>query len=152
MLELLAAHTYRNVGFPINVESTDKSTLAVITYPSWGAGFFVVDIDAHNGGLKTYEELQKTIDFPETVTARTQRGGLHLYFKYPDGYLIPSSINQAIGIDILGDDSMVHMPPTKGAITEHRYSWIHSPQEFAMADPTPSLLTFIKAQKHESTY
>ena len=52
-VEHLIAESYRNMGFPIEVMESDKSPLGIITYPGWGSGFFVVDVDAHNGGLVT---------------------------------------------------------------------------------------------------
>jgi hypothetical protein len=147
MFETLAAETYRKMGFPVQTLESDKSPLGIITYPSWGAGFFVVDIDAHYGGLETFKKLKKVIDFPETVMAQTPRGGLHLYYKYPDGVKIPWRVDSKKGIDILGDDSSVHMPPSASKITGKNYLWVNSPQVTEMANPSNSLLKFIGAIK-----
>lgn len=135
------------MGFPVDVKASDKSPMGIITYPGWGAGFFVVDIDAHYQGLEHFEQLKKNIHFPKTVTAKTQRGGLHLYYKYPTGYQIKSRIDIDEGIDILSEDSTVHMPPSRPKMGTNTYTWLHSPQKTAMAEPSASLLKYIGATK-----
>jgi hypothetical protein len=145
MFEQLAAETYRQMGFPIQTLESDKSPLGIITYPSWGAGFFVVDVDAHYGGLDSFKKLNKRIEFPKTVTAKTPRGGLHLYYKYPDGVKIPWRVDTKSGIDILADDSLVHMPPSKSKMPGKKYNWIISPQTTEMAYPSKSMLQYIGA-------
>ncbi|MEO1023449.1 MAG: bifunctional DNA primase/polymerase [Bacteroidota bacterium] len=149
MIEHAAANVYQQIGFPVIVKATDKSEAGIITYPGWGAGFFVVDIDKQHGGLDEYKRLSKTIDFPKTVTARTQRGGLHLYYRYPPNVTIPWRVDTTSGIDILSDDATTHMPPSLGRLSGKRYYWIYSPQTTPMANPSTSLLTYIGAIPNE---
>ncbi len=145
MFEDVIAETYRSMGFPIDVMESDKSPRGIITYPGWGAGFFVVDVDAHYGGLASFEKIKQTVEFPKTVTARTPRGGLHLYYKYPSGIEIPGRIDTINGIDILSEDSQVHMPPSAPKMGLNAYEWINAPQTTTMANPPKSLLKFIGA-------
>lgn len=48
----------------------------------------VVDIDTKEGkeGLNSFNELNEEYGFPETLTARTPSGGLHLYYRAYDDY------------------------------------------------------------------
>src|SRR5262245_32283828 len=48
------------------------------------SGILVLDLDVANG-VDGVAEIKKLIaDLPETIITKTPRGGLHLYFKYPD--------------------------------------------------------------------
>ena len=61
-------------------------------------GHIAVDVDAHKGGL---EWLASFGTLPETFTVRTPNGGLHLYFKAPQGVEFSGSVEKiAKGIDI----------------------------------------------------
>jgi hypothetical protein len=55
-------------------------------------------------------------NLPETRTARTVHGGLHLYYQHPkDGKRYPNAVklNGIAGIDARGDGGYVVLPPSK---------------------------------------
>jgi hypothetical protein len=72
-----------------------------------GNGLLVIDIDPRNGG-------SRPAWCPDTLTAHTQSGGIHLYYK-----LEPDDIKSRAGLFGVGVDSKsaggyVLMPPTPG--------------------------------------
>ena len=82
------------------------------------AGVFVVDAD----DLSALEALEgERGKLPSTLTARTPRGGLHLYFRHVEGITnSPGSLPR--GIDVRGEGGYVVVPPSAG------YAWdSHSP-------------------------
>lgn len=87
------------------------------------SGVVVVDID-------TTEKIDRPL--PQTVTARTGRGGWHLFYKHP-GKHVKTRAGILPHVDIRGDGGIVVMPPS---IHENgnRYEWVippESPDDFA---------------------
>ena len=81
----------------------------------------VVDVDAKNGGLQTYEYLLRRLLFPPTMTVVTPSGGFHLYYKFPHTRVqFKSYIGFAPGIDILMDRNVV-VPPAE--LLDGEYKW-----------------------------
>lgn len=133
---------YRRLGFPIEVSDTPKSRNAILAYPGYGAGFFVIDVDPRAGGWHSLKQLEKAIGpLPKTVMAKSQSGGLHMYFRYPEGIEIDSKVELLPGIDILSEDARITLPPTQG--TFGRYEWLRDPFTQNMAMPPHSLLQII---------
>lgn len=61
----------------------------------------VVDVDKRNGGLESFDKLQKDFGtLPNTVTTLTGGDGLHLYFKVNDKNCFQSKLDNYPGIDI----------------------------------------------------
>lgn len=150
--KILAYYNYQRLGFPVEVINIDREngvveTEALVTYPGWGAGYFVIDVDATKGGLASVKSLQKAGLLPDTVTARTQSGGYHYYYAYPDGYYIPSAVNWMPGIDVMSDDARVILPPSLGGKTGKPYLWLNSPFSTAPATPPRNLLYALNAQR-----
>lgn len=89
-----------------------------------GSRIVVIDIDVKGGGLETLERWkQEHGDFPSTPTVRTPTGGLHLYFKYPEGASVGSPTSIAPGVDVRGDGTHVVAPPSMHAVGG-LYEWI----------------------------
>ena len=79
------------------------------------SGFFVLDVDKDSWGFGTLDALEEQFgELPRTRTVRTGRGGLHIYFKYPDdGTVIPNSAGKlGLGADIRGEGGYVLVPPS----------------------------------------
>lgn len=74
----------------------------------------VIDIDIQHGGT-TPKGL------PQTLTAKTQSGGWHYYFKYCEG-LRNSAGAIAQGVDIRSDGGFVVAPPSVGE--KGNYEWV----------------------------
>jgi putative DNA primase/helicase len=107
-----------------------------------------VDRDAEKGfdgdkGLKLLEGLLG--ELPETVEARTPRGGRHLLFGYPGA--VQSQIRNATNfgsgflgvdthVDIRGDGGQINAAPT--VRNDRGYQWLRSPEEHAFAELPPA--------------
>ncbi|MCR5219622.1 MAG: DUF3987 domain-containing protein [bacterium] len=120
-------------------------------YPDcmWGAptgkanGFFVVDLDSgpdHAAGVNGVEALAKYADehgheFPQTLSATTAGGGMHLYFKMPvDGTDIRNSAGKILpGVDVRGSGGYVIVPPSMNQDTGKAYIWDDPSQTMAEA-------------------
>lgn len=115
--------------------------------------FFVVDADdksAESGpnGLANLDALEaRHGDLPETYTVETPRPGVHLYFRYPEGRYVPSSVGViAPGIDIRSDGAIVvaqGSPHKNGGRYERSDADDNSP--IVLADAPTWLLDMIDA-------
>jgi hypothetical protein len=87
------------------------SNIGMATGPR--SGFVVVDADNKDSLRVLIEELNG--GFAPTRAVKTPRGGLHLYFTYPDGAEVRNSASKlAPGVDIRGDGGYVIVPPSTG--------------------------------------
>lgn len=99
----------------------------------------VIDIDNKNGvdGRESIAEMEAKLGsyLPETVTSRTQSGGIHLWFRYPQRV---KNITGKIGIlpcvDIRADGNQVVVAPSRG--NKGVYEWVRSPFDHEIA-PLP---------------
>lgn len=75
-------------------------------------GFVVVDLDEKHGAPARLPSL----GLPDTLTVRTQSGGLHLYFEYPffDEIRNKQAVDGIPGFDIRGEGGYVIVPPSEG--------------------------------------
>lgn len=94
------------------------ANVGIVTGPA--SGLFVLDVDDKNGGMDSIATLPV---LPDTVVCLTGGGGLHYFFKYPEG---PSLHNSAgllgPGLDTRGDGGYVVAAPSIH-ISGHAYSW-----------------------------
>ena len=80
-----------------------------------GNGYVVLDFDMDDAkgedGLETLREWESAHgELPETVTAITGRGGMHLWYRV--GGNVQNSTNADKGVDVRGDGGFVVMPPS----------------------------------------
>lgn len=67
-------------------------------------GLLVIDVDARNGGIASYEKM--IVDFPEilgsgfVVETGSGGGSRHIYFSLPEGVALVSHLPQYKGIDV----------------------------------------------------
>lgn len=70
------------------------------------SGIVGVDLDDHGGpdGLATFRALcaRQGQPWPDTLEVATAGGGLHLYFRVPAGWLVPSITGRWPGVDTRG--------------------------------------------------
>ena len=86
----------------------------------------VLDIDPRHGGNKRLRRLKRQLGaLPETVTAKTGGGGLHLFFKHPSFKVRKDTAGKLLGrgIDVLCDGCIVVAPPSLHA-SGRRYVWV----------------------------
>ena len=108
------------------------------------SGIVVIDIDNKHGvdGYETMRDWEMEHgDMPETVTCCTPTGGYHFYYRV-DREIRPST-NDAIGVDIRGDDSYVVLPPSIHPDTKTEYVWENSPDECEIAEANELVYQFI---------
>lgn len=96
------------------------------------SGSFVIDIDAgiekETGEVFEADALLSALSealgeqLPATRTARTPRGGLHLYFRMPDGIEIGNRAGMIPRIDVRGTGGYVIAPPSVRA-DGAAYAW-----------------------------
>lgn len=119
---------YRNVGIVCGERSR---------------GLLVIDLDDHGevSGLDTLRDWEVAHGkLPETVTAVTGSGGLHLLY-YVDREVRPSA-NGALGVDIRCDGSYIVAPPSIHPNGEP-YEWRVSPDDMDPAEADASVYSFI---------
>ncbi len=97
------------------------ASIAVATGPS---GLVVVDLDGDEG-MESWGRLAAEHGDVPTASVSTGRdgGGLHLWYRAPEGVRIPNSVGKiAPGIDVRGVGGMVLAPPSLHR-TGRRYWW-----------------------------
>lgn len=97
-------------------------------------GVVAWDVDPRNDGDKTWEELTRGHTLPETPTARTGGGGLHVFFRVPDG-MRP---RKGPGVDLKTHTGYLVAAPSLHHSGE-RYTWEVGP-EVPVAEAPPFLL------------
>jgi putative DNA primase/helicase len=88
---------------------------AIVTGIASGLVVLDIDIDSVKGidGRDTLDAIG-ILTHPETLTAHTPRGGLHLFFRHP-GHDVPNSAGAlGCGLDVRGDGGYVVAPPELG--------------------------------------
>lgn len=84
-------------------------------------GHVVIDIDPRNGGDDTWGRLNEGFALPPTLTARTSRGGRHLWFKLP--YDLPPRGQAGPGIDLKNSRQFTVLPGSVHERTGDLYRW-----------------------------
>ena len=105
-------------------------------------GLLVIDVDIKHDQGKYGDESLKDLEselgeLPETWTAITGSGGLHYYFRYPEGHEVKNSASKlGQDIDIRGQGGYVVAPPSVHPETGQRYEWESSsdPTEIELAE------------------
>ena len=103
------------------------------------SGILVIDIDKKESadGLKSIAEMESVLVsyLPSTVTARTQSGGIHLFYKYPSGIQhIAGKIGILPSVDTRADGNQCVVYPSVGEKGD--YTWIHAPWDMEL-QPLP---------------
>ena len=102
-----------------------------------GSGIFVLDVDVADdkGGDDTLADLEDRYGaLPDTPTVLTPSGGVHQYFKIPDGIEIRNDAGRRLGqgLDIRGEGGQVVAPPTARAVDA--YEWVGETWRLEPAD------------------
>ena len=132
--------------------TTDRAVIEawVKLYPNggWGvstsaSGLTVVDTDQH-GGPNGEDMWAKLLDGrPDTTGPRskTLQDGQHRYFATNGADVGRHKAPFGVGLDILGGEGLVVIPPTKG------YSWISTPWDTPLPDVPPWLIAALAKPK-----
>lgn len=86
------------------------------------SGFWALDVDPKNDGLTSYEQLRATTGWVDGPSYRTPSGGLHIWFRYPEGAEVRNSASVvAPGIDVRGSGGYVVVPPSQTEAGQYRW-------------------------------
>jgi hypothetical protein len=82
-------------------------------------------VDVDDGGLESLAKLERAgAPTPKTARARTGGGGIHVFFRYPEGTEIRNSAGLlSPGLDVRGEGGYVVVPPSR---TQGTYEWVDS--------------------------
>jgi len=108
-----------------------------------GDGMFVLDVDTGDGVDAFADNLLKQhgAAWCNTVSARTPRGGYHLWYRTTHP-VRNSASKVAPGIDIRGDGGYIVAPPSR---TDRLYEWIKPPGRTEIAAAPEWLLERLRA-------
>jgi AAA domain/Bifunctional DNA primase/polymerase, N-terminal len=105
---------------------------------------FVLDLDTYkeSGAAQWWQaqlHLNNYGEIPHSWRARTGGGGQHLFFKAPEGWLIPNNATP-LGVDVKGQGGFVVLPPSLH--TDGVYAWEpgFSPYEVGELEEAPQWL------------
>jgi len=104
----------------------------------WPSGNIVFDVDPSE--TLSVEDILNGLDvrLGDTLTTKTPSGGLHLYYRLPDGLDVSRRIKICPGLDIMADKSQVLLPPS--SIDGVKYEW-HTKREIqALPEQLRSLI------------
>jgi hypothetical protein len=134
-------------GYGLNSATNDPEMIRTI----WGAhpaaniavaceasGLVVMDIDPRNGGLESVAALEAEHGhLRSTVTATTQGGGQHRFFKAEPATAYPGSLGPGVDIKHRG---YVLVEPSQGL--QGVYKWVldRDPTQGSAPDPAPAAL------------
>lgn len=90
-----------------------------------GSGVIVVDVDAKNGGIETWQKLISDHGDPGTCEVRTGGGGYHFYFSTTKR-IRNSTGAIGKGIDVRGEHGQAVIPPSIHS-NGTAYSWVVAP-------------------------
>lgn len=108
-----------------------------------------LDVDPNKGedGLETLRLWEREHgDLPETVTAITGSGGMHLY--YICNTPIACSVDNEKGVDIRGDGGYVVAPPSVHP-NGRAYEWENHPDDYSVAKANDNVYAFIRSIQGE---
>ncbi|KAJ3335636.1 hypothetical protein HDU93_004812 [Gonapodya sp. JEL0774] len=153
--ELQAPKGWQNLDMEAAKALPPRTAFAIQT--GSGSGIIVLDIDDVDGWQRFLEE--KGREAPETVTARSQRGGLHYYFNWTDSIADLKSTSALLGgcADIRNKGGMIIAPPSTfhvpGENDPRCYSWLegNSPWDFNLAEMPDWLVQALRESGGGST-
>lgn len=110
----------------------------------------VIDLDVDDvkgeDGLETLHEWERENgELPETVTAITGRGGMHLFYYVTEP--LSCSTDPDAGVDIRADGGYIVAPPSVHPDTGRRYEWENHPDDYEVATADDNVLAFIRAHQ-----
>lgn len=115
------------------------------------SGITVLDIDASNGGVQLWKRLSMCYPAFTTPMVRTPGGGMHIYFKYNRKLHSLSSFKlrgARIGWDLLNNDRVAVLPPSKNIDTGKAYVWANHIDTTPLARMPPWLEEYLLACKY----
>jgi hypothetical protein len=133
-------------GFKAATTDIEQITAWATEHPgcNWGvatgkiSGIVVVDVDPRHGAVVPD-------GLPDTLTAKTGGGGVHLYFAYPTTHGGPWRKQLEKGVDFQADGKYVVVPPSS---TRAAYEWENG---LDLATPPDWLVESVRKDREEVT-
>lgn len=119
-------------------------------------GLLVVDVDARNGGVKSFDKLCADLNVDllglSGLAVRTGSGGgsMHLYFKAPEGVAMVQSHKDYPGIDFKTSGYVVG--PSSLHASGNVYETMHGHPEDISAAPAKIISLLKKPEHHRTEY
>ena len=121
-------------------EANPEFNVAVAT----GKGIAVLDVDPDHGGDESLRELLDEHGDVVTAVVETGGGGLHYWFRVPDGVEVRNSAGKlGPGLDVRGDGGYVIVPPSLHA-SGKRYAWQNLSKANGIAPAPEWLLELVR--------
>ncbi|MFC1609977.1 bifunctional DNA primase/polymerase [Myxococcota bacterium] len=102
---------------------------------------WVLDVDGAEGMASMARAELEHGRLPQTVTAQTGGGGLHLLWQLPKER-VANRVGLLPGVDVRGEGGYIVVPPSRH-VSGQRYTWHdgRGPHQVAVAEAPPWLLT-----------
>jgi hypothetical protein len=114
------------------------------------ANYLVLDVDTRKGGHNTLAALELTEDFPDTIEAITQSGGMHRIYALPARTVVGNRVNVFPGIDIRSYGGLIVAPGSTIEARAYRWAEGASPNDRAIATAPQWLIDKCRAPKPKS--
>ncbi|KAJ3060325.1 hypothetical protein HK102_009569, partial [Quaeritorhiza haematococci] len=120
---------------PAPAATSSRTLLQKVAQKYWDRGYLAFPLKLWGEGWKEQPDgelkFKKGDDFhrsadqtePESVRARSQSGGLHMYFKYVQD--LPTCVGVFNGVDIRNDNGCIYAPPSSFVFEgkKREYTW-----------------------------
>lgn len=121
------------------------ANIGIATGQQEAFNFFVLDVDVKNGakGLDSLACLRRDIPFPDTLTAKTPSGGLHMYFRLPLDIKLRNRTGIMPGLDIRADGGYSVAAPS--VIGGASYEWVD--EKMFIAEAPEALIAWARSRQ-----
>lgn len=123
-----------------------RANVAIVTGAA--SKLWALDVDPRNGGDWAYGALVSKIgSLPYTTTTKTGGGGRHYYFRWPEGFDIPSMVELDDGLEVIGESHVLVAPPsTHKSGNAYQFEPELGPDELQPIDAPAALLDLIRVK------
>lgn len=145
---------YKEDSWEDRLKALGENANGVIVLTGQISNLLVLDVDLKcqcNG----FESLKKAeIVLPQAPKARTQSGGLHVFFSYPESFTDKQKTtvsNLLPGVDTRGNGGFIFLPPTvvKGG---REYKWEKNPFDCSIPEANETLLKLFEKRTGPSKH
>lgn len=112
-----------------------------------GSGLLIVDVDKKNGGLESFQQLEKDFGaLPPTTKVNSGGGGFHLYYKLPNDFInltIPENFKKYKGIDFITNKNIVIPGSFHHSLNYYRFDDSDESKSFFFAELPQVICKFL---------
>lgn len=128
-------------------KSNPNAAVGVPTGPE--TSLLAIDIDCGAGKVGDQTWDNTNLIAPSTVKTKTMSGGLHLIFRYPEGFTIRNSAGTVFGpdVDVRGLGGYIVWAGSLLEGGNYQYFPRHSPTEVPFAEVTPEIMAYLLSEQ-----